>query len=83
MNRKIYMMALATLLVAGSAAEAQTIDKNLEQLAKDPKMAENAARADVYILGHKISRDSSQQQKQETVARVKKKNRKCKKHTSQ
>ena len=83
MNRKIFIMALAALLMAGSAAEAQSIERNIEKLAKDPKTAENAAKADVYILGHKISNDSSEQQKSELATKAKKKNRKCKKHTSQ
>ena len=47
MNRKIFIMALAALLMAGSAAEAQSIERNIEKLAKDPKTAENAAKADV------------------------------------
>lgn len=83
MNRKIFMMALAASLLAGPAAKAQSIEKNVEKLAKDPKTAENAAKADVYILGHRIHNNGAPQQKETTAAKVKKKNRKCKKHTSQ
>ena len=81
MNRKTYIIAMAALLMVGTSAEAQSIDNKLEKLAKDPKTAENAARADVFILGHKISPDSLHQNK-EQATKAKKKNRKCKKHTS-
>jgi len=65
------------LIIMGTAANAQTIEKNLDKLAKDPKTAERAARADVYIVGKSISNDSAVQQKNEPAVKSKKQ-RKCK-----
>jgi len=59
-----------------SASFAQTIKENLEKRAKDPATAENAAKADVYILRNKISNDSTSARKLQPVMTDKKKNRK-------
>ena len=83
MNRKILTMALASLLLAATTAEAQSIEKALDKMAKDPKTAENAARADVYIMGHKISNDSAQHQKSQPAVKTKKKKERCRKPNSQ
>ena len=59
------MLKKASLILAGLTAlavftRAQSIHQNLEQLAKDPKTKENAAKADVYLHRHTIMNDSLQ-----------------------
>jgi hypothetical protein len=79
MQRKIINTALAIFIMAFSA-NAQSIEKNLDKLAKDPKQQKNAAKADVYVLGHRIMNDSLQNNAQPAATKIKKKKAACKKH---
>lgn len=47
MNRLSLFSIPAVLL--SCSLQAQTVDKEIKKLSKDPKTSENAARADVYI----------------------------------
>jgi len=47
MNRTSLICIPAVLL--SFSLQAQTVDKQIKKLAKDPKTSENAAKADVYI----------------------------------
>ena len=48
MQKKFFML-LSIFGLTAFAVNAQTIPEKIEKLAKDPKTAENAAKADVYI----------------------------------
>ncbi len=61
----LFLSILSSFLVF--SAHSQTIGKNLDNLAKDPSTAQNAAKADVYILGHKIAADNVQKDEQPTA----------------
>lgn len=79
---KLLLLLLPLLSLGSRSASAQTTRDKIDQAAKDPKRAENAAKADVYI--HKKNRtliDSAQQTPQQAAATTKKKkSKKCSKH---
>jgi hypothetical protein len=68
----IKTLSLFSILFLSFTASAQ-VNPKLEQLTKDPKMAEMAAKADIYILGKKISSDSTANAKDAAIAHRKKK----------
>lgn len=71
---KLLLLLLPLLSLGSLDASAQSVRENLDKLAKDPKTAENAAKADVYI--HKKNRtisDSTQQAAQKQPATTRKK----------
>lgn len=78
---KSLTIAIASFLFFTNNASAQTIGQQIDKLAKDPATAERAAKADVYIIGKKISNDSTAAtyRKPDAVA-TKKKKRQCKKN---
>jgi hypothetical protein len=49
MKMKVFTFLSAMFLIAFSASAQKTRAEHIDQLAKDPKTAENAAKADVYI----------------------------------
>lgn len=59
---------------------AQEISKNIDKAAKDPKRAENAAKADVYVAGKKYVVPDSLKNQQLVTNQKKKKNKSCKKN---
>ena len=65
------LMGFAVCMASG--AFAQTIKDNIQKRAKDPATTENAAKADVYIQGHKITNDSSAAQKTQPATTGRKK----------
>lgn len=67
--------------IMAAAVQAQTADKQIDKLIKDPKTKENAAKADVYIAGNPIMTDSMQAATNQPAKKHKKKNRKCNKHS--
>jgi hypothetical protein len=50
--KKLSMMMAASMLIS-MISLSQTTKDNIEKLSKDPKTAENAAKADVYILNNR------------------------------
>lgn len=77
-----YMIMAFGLSFFGFSAGAQNNPKKLEQLAKDPDMETQRAKADVYILGKKIKPDSlPQSTRQPANRRETPKNKNCKKDT--
>lgn len=72
--KKAILFILPLLSLGSLDASAQKIQDKIDKAARDPKTAENAAKADVYI--HKKNRsimDSTQQAAQKTSAVTKKK----------
>ena len=57
MHRKIVFLFL-TLAFFFTGSFAQTVNENINKRAKDPQTAENAAKADVYIIRNKRTIDS-------------------------
>ena len=57
MRQKIAFLLLISAFV-NTNSFAQTVNENIDKRAKDPKTAENAAKADVYILRNKTTIDS-------------------------
>lgn len=71
---KALLFILPLLSMGSLDLSAQQVQNKVEQAAKDPKRAENAAKADVYI--HKKNRtimDTTQQAPQKASATTKKK----------
>ena len=59
---KKFSLLLTASMFVSMISFSQTIKQNIEKLSKDPKTAENAGKADVYILGSKkISNDTAKQ----------------------
>ena len=75
MLKKISLL-MGFAVCTASGAFAQTIKENIEKKAKDPTTTENAAKADVYIQGHKITNDSNAVQKKQPAATSRKKHQK-------
>lgn len=70
---KALLLILPLLSLGSLNASAQKVQDKLDKVIKDPKTAENAAKADVYI--HKKNRtimDSAQQTPQKTSATTRK-----------
>lgn len=80
MNKAIVFI-LPLLSLGSLSASAQKVDDKIDKVARDPKTAENAAKADVYI--HKKSRtimDTTQSTAQQPATSKKKKSKRCNKH---
>lgn len=79
MIKKSCIFVTVTMLIS-MISFSQTIKGNIEKQFKDPKTQENAAKADVFILGNKerIS-DSSTHKSPDTPNRIVKNSRKKKK----
>ncbi len=56
----------------------QEIPKNIDKAAKDPKRAENAAKADVYVAGKKNVGPDSLNKQALIINQKKKKSKSCK-----
>ena len=50
--KKVSLFITATMLISMTGFS-QTVKQNIEKLSRDPKTAENAAKADVYITNKK------------------------------
>jgi hypothetical protein len=62
--QKKFIMLFSILGLTAFAANAQSIPEKIEKLSKDPKTAENAAKADVYIHRQKrVIMDTTQKDK--------------------
>ena len=75
---------IAGLLFISMASFSQTIKENIEKQAKDPKTAENAAKADVLLINKKAITDSTSVRQKpatsnQTKSTVKRKKKKCSK----
>lgn len=76
---KYIVVSFAAIFFSSFGAGAQTLPQKMEQVHKDPKTAERAAKADVYIIGHKVTDDSTAASKTQKQAINKKKRKGCKK----
>ena len=76
---KYIVVSFAAIFFSSFGAGAQTLPQKMEQVHKDPKTAERAAKADVYIIGHKVTDDSTAASKTPKQAINKKKRKGCKK----
>lgn len=78
---KSITIAIATFIIYNNNVAAQTIPQQIDKLAKDSATADRAAKADVYIIGQKISNDSTAAtyRKTDGIA-AKKKKKQCKKN---
>ena len=56
---KKYFTLLTAITFVSLAANAQSVEKKIEEQAKDKKRVENAAKADVYIINKRNITDSS------------------------
>lgn len=76
---KYIVVSFAAIFFSSFGAGAQTLPQKMEHVHKDPKTAERAAKADVYIIGHKVTDDSTAASKTQKQAINKKKRKGCKK----
>jgi len=75
MNKKIYLMVLATFLSAASFA--QTVKENIDKASKDPARNINAGKADALLQDKKVITDTaSLKPDQEVQSNNKKKKKK-------
>ena len=72
---------LSAICLLSFSSFSQSIQQNIEKQARDPKTAENAAKADVYIQDKKIIKDDIvNDQSAVTTIDKKKKKKNCKKN---
>lgn len=77
---KYIVVSFAAIFFSSFGAGAQTLPQKMEQVHNDPKTAERAAKADVYIIGHKVTDDSTAAVSKTQKQAINKKKRKgCKK----
>ncbi len=78
MIKKIISVLSFTMLSMYSFS--QTVTTNIEKAAKDPKMSDNAAKADVYVVDKKVISNGapSEQATTPVIAEKKKKKNACK-----
>lgn len=84
MKQKIIFLFLTCVFLSTSGS-AQTINENIDKRIKDPKTAENAAKADVYIIRKNSTVDSVQKNNaspQTERKKIKKARKTCKKKIS-
>ena len=81
MHQKIAFLFFASTLVA-TGCFAQAVNERIERQSRDPKTAENAAKADVYIMKQKTDLDSVQTKAADKRAERKKFRKSCRKKRS-
>lgn len=82
MNKKIYLMVLATFLSAASFA--QTVKENIDKASKDPARNINAGKADALLQDKKVITDTSSLKPDQQVQsnNKKKKKKSCNRKSS-
>jgi biopolymer transport protein ExbD len=81
---KKFTLLLMVAFSVGLTSQAQSMQEKLDKQAKDPKTAENAAKADVYVSKDKSIFDStsSVQAAEKRVSKKARKNKTCRKKSS-
>ena len=82
MNKKVFLMALATSLSV--VCSAQTVKENVDKAARQPARNENAAKADVRLHDKKVITDTSSLKPDQQVQsnNKKKKKKSCNRKSS-
>jgi hypothetical protein len=78
MKKKSCLFIVASIFIS-MISFSQTIKENIEKQSKDPKTAENAAKADVFIPGNKKTiSDTTTRRSSNSTNRISKTSRKTK-----